>query len=271
MAKVISQEKLSKHNTEKYNFKVFAMGAQDELKKSVFETPAEQNKSLEKQQKIETIEPLLNGDLDTSGLSKGSKDSLIESLLKKTDEMSSNFIKLQMRLEEMSDEHKKELESVKEKSFAEGVEAGLEKAKALSKESFEAGVHQFSTSVSTLEASAAEFEVALDGIKSHLVDAALDISQEVIKVELSKNSTEVAKVLSNELIKELQSASKVTLKVNPQDHGEVSASVGSLKHVEVLSDPAVSPGGVVVLSDAGNIDAQIKKRFERVKKAALSE
>ena len=271
MAKVISQKKLSKHNTEKYNFKVFAIGVQNEVKKSVFETSREDNESLESPQKIETKEPLLTGDLDTSALSKGSKDSLIESLLKKTDEMSSNFIKLQMRLEEMSDEHKKELESVKEKSLAEGIEAGLQKAKASTQESLEAGIHQFSTSVTTLEASAAEFEVALEGIKSHLVDAALDISQEVIKVELSKNSSEVAKVLSDELIKELQSASKVTLKVNPKDHGEVSANVGSLKHVVVLSDPAVSLGGVIVLSDAGNIDAQIMKRFERVKRAALSE
>ncbi len=262
MAKVISEERLSKHTTEKYNFKVFAIGTQNEAKKSVFETPSEENKDLE---------PLITGDVDTSALSKSSKDSLVESLLKKTDEMSSNFIKLQMRLEEMSDEHKKELENVKEKSFSEGIEAGLQKAKALTQESIEAGKHQFSTSVTTLEASAAEFEVALEGIKSHLVDAALDVAQEVIKIELSQNSTEVAKVLSDELIKELQNASKVTLKVNPKDHGGVSASVGSLKHVEILSDPAVSPGGVIVLSDAGNIDAQVEKRFERVKRAALSE
>jgi len=269
LAKVISEERLSKHTTEKYNFKVFAMGADAKVKKSVFEIPDEPKQEIDED--ISTAEPLVTGDVDSSALSKSSKDSLIESLLKKTDEMSSNFIKLQMKLEEMSEEHKTELEKVKESSFAEGLEAGLAQAKKDDERNYEAGQNQFSTSVSTLEASAAEFEVALEGIKSHLVDAALDISNEVIKIELSQNSSEVAKVLSDELIKELQSASKITIKVNPKDHGEVSKHVGSLKHVEVLSDAAVSEGGVIVLSDAGNIDAQISKRFQRVKKAALSE
>ena len=273
MAKVISSSSISSHTTEKYNFKVFAMGSDAQTNKSVLDTNVPNDENLEQSSgsDLELPTPMVTGEVDSSSLSDGSKDSLIESLLKKTDEMSSNFIKLQMKLEEMTDEHKLELEKTKESALAEGIEVGIAKAKDDDKENFEAGLNQFSSSVSTLESSAAQFDIALEGIKSHLVDAALDISSEVIKIELSKNSAEVAKLLSDELIKELQSASKVTLKVNPKDHGEVSSSVGSLKHVEILSDNAVSPGGVIVLSDAGNIDAQISKRFERVKRAALSE
>ena len=278
MAKVISSERLSKHTTEKYNFKVFPMGADSEVSKSVFDKSPDENLqseelNIESESNIDLTLPekLVTGDVDSTSLSTGSKDSLIESLLKKTDEMSSNFIKLQMKLEDMSEEHKLELAKIKETSFEEGIEAGIKKAEDSSDKNFENGLNQFSASVTTLESSAAQFEVALEGIKSHLVDAALDISKEVIRIELNENSSEVAKSLSDELIKELQNASKVTLKVNPKDHGEVSSSVGSLKHVEILSDAAVSEGGVVVLSDAGNIDAQISKRFERVKRAALSE
>ena len=271
MAKVISSERLSKHTTEKYNFKVISMGAGKETTGSVLTNSGEEDINGDIRENVNLPEPVVTSDVDSSSLSTNSKDSLIESLLKKTDEMSSNFIKLQMRLEEMSDEHKVELENVKKTSFEEGIEAGIVKAKESSDNNFENGLNQFSSSVTTLEASAAQFEVALEGIKSHLVDAALDISKEVIKIELEENSSDVAKLLSSELIKELQNASKITLKVNPKDHGEVSASVGSLKHVEIISDAAVSVGGVVVLSDAGNIDAQISKRFERVKRAALSE
>ena len=99
----------------------------------------------------------------------------------------------------------------------------------------------------------------------------VDIAKEVVDAELKENSTKVAFGLSKELIKELQNASKITLKVNPKNHGEISKRVGSLKHVEVISDGAVSEGGVIALSDVGNIDAQISKRFQRVKRAALSE
>lgn len=243
------------------------MGNDADSNKSVLDKSAQSKNENE----LELPKPLVSGEVDSSALSTNSKDSLIESLLKKTDEMSSNFIKLQMRLEEMSDEHKEELQKIKESSFEEGVEEGIKKAKASNDSNFENGLNQFSSSVSTLEVSATQFEIALEGIKSHLVDAALDISKEVIKIEVSENSSAIAKLLSDELISELQNASKIKLKVNPKDHGAISSHVGSLKHVEVLSDSAISEGGVVVLSDAGNIDASLSKRFERVKRAALSE
>jgi len=191
--------------------------------------------------------------------------------MKKTDDMSSNFIKLQMKLEAKDEEYEKNIQKAKEDAFAEGLEAGKQQQVETQKDNNESGLEQFSTSVATLEKSASEFDVALENIKNELITAALDIAKEVISVEISENSSEVAKVLSSELIKELQSASKVTLKVNPKDHGAISEKTGSLKHIEVISDSAVSEGGVIAISDAGNIDSQISKRFDRVKKAALSE
>ena len=185
--------------------------------------------------------------------------------------MSSNFIKLQMKLESKEEEYKKELESAKELAFSEGIEAGIAKAVQNGDDLLSKSVTQFSSSVSKLEDSAKEFDSALEGIKSELISAALDISAEVLQVELSTNSNKVAKKLSDALLKELQSASKVTIKVNPNNHGTISEHIGKLEHINIISDSAVSEGGVIIMSDAGNIDAQISKRFERVKKAALSE
>jgi flagellar assembly protein FliH len=269
LAKVIAEDKLSKHTMDKYKFKVFSMAAgntDDECEEKK-KTQESQRESVQ----VDGSQAQESNEVDSSSLSTTSKDSLIESLMKKTDEMSSNFIKLQMKLETMSDEHKLELEKVKDESFQKGVETGLEQAKTNLDKSYEEGLSQFSSSVEKLENSAKEFEVALEGIKGSLIEAACDIAQEVISIELSENSNEIAKVLSEELLKELQSASKVKLKVNPKNHGAISQALSSMEHVEVLSDNAVSQGGVIVLSDAGNIDAQIKKRFERVKRAALSE
>ncbi|MEA2090902.1 MAG: flagellar assembly protein FliH [Campylobacterota bacterium] len=258
MATVISNDSLVKHSVDKYNFKVLSMiKPGEEPPKQAF--TKEHNPGLR------------DSDIDSSALSQNSKDSLIESLMKKTDEMSSNFIKLQMKLEAMSDEHKAELEKVKEESFNEGVQAAKEQAAKDKEANMTNGLAQFSASVTKLESSAADYEKALEGIKGELISAALDISKEVINIELNESSTAIAEILSNELIKELQSASKITLKVNPKNHGEISQSVGSLEHIEVISDSAVSEGGVIAISDAGNIDAQISKRFERVKRAALSE
>lgn len=227
--------------------------------------------AVEKRYPQDSTPKIREKDIDSSALSQSSKDSLIESLMKKTDDMSSNFIKLQMKLEDKEEEHKAELQKVKEEAYADGLAAGKQQASQDGESSMSSKIIQLSNSVLTLENSAKEFERALESIKKELMSAALDIAKEVIGIELKSSSAEIARILSNELIHELQSASKITLKVNPKDHGAISESVGQLAHVQVLSDSAVSEGGVVAISDAGNIDSQISKRFERVKRVALSE
>ncbi|WP_457744324.1 flagellar assembly protein FliH [Sulfurimonas sp.] len=258
MASIITSDALAEHNVNKYTFKVIALGSNaDEETKSAY---------------TEDNHPKARAtDIDSSALSQSSKDSLIESLMNKTDEMSSNFIKLQMKLEAKEEEYANALTKAKEDSFAEGLKAGEAKALKDIDKNLNHKLELFSASIEKLNTSAEEFSTSLAGIKKELVIAALDISKEVIKIELNENSSEVAKILSDELIKELQSASKIKLKVNPKDHAAVSEHLGSLQNVSVISDSAVSEGGVIVMSDAGNIDAQISKRFQRVKKAALSE
>ena len=261
MATVISNSSIQKHNVNKYNFKVIASGAQNDEEEIAQKPIFSENNN----------PGLRSSDVDSSALSTKSKESLIESLMKKTDEMSSNFIKLQMKLESKEEEYKLELQKAKEVSFSEGLEAGKAKAIEDGDVNVSEAIKLFSQSVIKLDNSAVEFESALESIKEELVGAALDIAKEVVNVEVSENSAKIAKVLASELMKELQSASKITLKVNPLDHGTISEHVGSLKHVEVVSDGAISKGGVVAISSAGNIDAEISKRFEKVKKAALSE
>ncbi|HIC13043.1 MAG TPA: flagellar assembly protein FliH [Sulfurimonas sp.] len=256
MVHVIRKDNLAKHNVNKYNFKVISSGNENENVSTVGE-------ELTPRAKIK--------DVDSSALSSSSKESLIESLMQKTDEMSSNFIKLQMKLEQKEEEYELSLRKAKEEAFAEGIKAGVAKVQEDMSKNTSQNMELFASSVKKLEVSANEFEVSLEGIKKELITAALDISKEVIKVEIGVSANEIAKVLSDELLKDLQSASKVTLKVNPNNHGVISEHVGKLKHVSVVSDSAISEGGVIVLSDAGNIDSQITKRFERVRRAALSE
>jgi len=258
MAIVISDVNQENHNINKYSFKSLGSVSEPDLEiQSQMETPVE-------------VAPRAR-EIDSSALSQSSKDSLIESLMKKTEDMSSNFIKLQMRLEDKENEFAQELKKVKAESFQEGINAGREQSLVEGGNSLNSAIEQFSTSISTLEKNSQEFGQALENIKGDLMLAAIDIAKEVISSEISENSTKIAQVLSQELIRELQSASKITLRVNPMNHGAISERIGKLEHIVVLSDSAVTAGGVIAISDAGNIDAQIAKRFEKVKRAALSE
>lgn len=255
---VISQNRASSHTISKYQFKILS-GSSGSM---VEETTPEIFHQV--QNTSETVERRL----DSGG---SSKDALIESLLKKADEMSSNVIKMQMHIEAMQSEHTKALEEERKKGYDEGVVAGKTQEKA-SGDALNAKVHdQISQSIKTLENTASDFVTALNSIQKELTHTALDIAKEVIGIETSEHSSKIASKLAEDLMEELKDATRITLKVNPADHGYISEKVGSLNHVEVFSDRAISPGGVVAISDVGNIDSEIKKRYERLKRSLLLE
>jgi len=176
---------------------------------------------------------------------------------------------MQMKLESKEEEYKQALEAAKAQAFEEGKAEGAKEAEEQVQAEHSDMVKQFSTSVETLEKSAQEFSTSIAGIKEELIHAAIDIAKEVILVELSENSNQIVTTLTQDLLTQIQSSSEVTIKVNPQDKVALEQSLGTLENVKIISDNAVSNGGVVILSDAGNIDGDIMKRFERVKTAAL--
>jgi flagellar assembly protein FliH len=258
MAVVISKRNTELHTVDKYKFKVLSSAVVNH----------EEEKSEKSTQTLSEKEDIESA-IVTHEISPSSKDELVESLLKKTDEMSSNFIKLQMRLEEKEDEHKIALEAAKKEAYEQGLNDAKSKLQSEQVEVESGKVEQLSKSILSLEKSAKAFETALGRIENELVNAAVDIAKEVILIELDQHSVEVAVKLSKELIEDLQGSAKITLKVNPNDHGKISEKVGKLDHVEFVSDSAISPGGVIATSESGNIDSEIMKRYERVKRAAL--
>jgi len=271
MKTVINEDATHGHIVNKYNFKVLSntllnTKETSSVKEEDFVTGvSSDNVGVQEEVEVsETVEP--QGE---NTLSRSSKDELIESLLKKTDEMSSNFIKMQMKLESKEEEYKQALEEAKESAFDEGKDAGIKEAQEMVQSEHENLMKQFANSVQTLEKSTQEFATSIEGIKEELIHAAIDIAKEVILVETSENSNLIATTLASDLIKQIQTTSEVTIKVNPVDKVALEQSLGSLENIKIISDNAVSNGGVVVLSDAGNIDGDIMKRFERVKNAAL--
>ena len=258
---VINKDNTQGHIINKYKFKVLTLGASDDLQ----EHEAHLLESSESQERHSDTADVLKQHAITSA----SRDELVESLLKKTDEMSSNFIKLQMKLEDQENEFKAQLETASNEAYEKGLADAKSALQAETDAQKEAGIDQFAKSVQTLEANAKNYNDALARIESELVHAAVDIAKEVIVVELDEHASKIAATLAAELIRDLQSSSKMTLKVNPADHGAISEKVGKLEHVEIISDSAISRGGVIAVSESGNIDSEVMKRYEKVKRTAL--
>ncbi len=263
MKTVIDRNALERHSIDKYKFKVLAMGAGREEESSKPSVLVAGEPAVQEQ-------PAAQPEPAAAPVSAERRDELVESLLKKADEMSSSVIKMQMKLEEAEATYRRELEEARTKAFEEGVQAGREQLMREREDALNGGVAQFAASVRTLELRSKEFTEALAALREELVHAAIDIAREVILIEAGERSSAIAKKMASQLIAELQEASRITLRVNPADHGPVSEAVGTLEQVDIVSDSAVSRGGVVAISNAGNIDAEVMKRFERIKNAALA-
>ena len=280
METVIPPEKLDGHVVQKYRFKVLsgASRPQEEethdggvkpytfatLEPSAGEEPiAEQESRPVSAETTETEAPVKGEETPSR------PDPAMEEMLKKADELSSQLVKMQMQMEKQQREFEERLAQMHESAYAEGLEEGKKQcSETLSKE-LEEQKTRLAASIQALEESRQRFERKIDTIEEELIETALDLAKEVVVKEIRSDSKEVALRLARLLLREVKEASKVTLKVNPDDYDHLKSRLEPSESLEIVPDPAVGPGGVVILSDVGNIDGEIMHRFERIKEAVF--
>jgi len=278
METVIPPEKVKRHIVQKYQFKVLVPDGVDEkvgeaqiengkIQRYIFnelsdteERKKEEIPALsdieEAKEEEQTVEP----QEDNSGLS--------EELLKRVESLSDELVKCQMTLEKREKELESRLEEERKTVFEEGVAAGRIEGQRACEEQLASMQRQIEASVRALEESRQKFLEKVDSIEEELIETALDLAKQVIVKEITQDSQEIALRLTQLLLGEIKEASSVTLKVNPQDYDYLSESLKEEK-IKIIPDSAISPGGVVVISDVGSIDGDIMHRFERIKEAVF--
>lgn len=197
---------------------------------------------------------------------QNSQPSFIEELLKRTDELSDNIIKLQMKIESQESEFKQRLASETDKARKEGEQAGEQAAKTAYDAQIKDLESKYSTSIKKLDEQSARFDEFLAKTQEQLSHTAIDIAKEVVLKEIKENSAKVALNIAKSLISELKDAASVEIKVNSKDYGYLSEQFEGDMHIKLSSDDAISPGGALLLSDSGNIDGTINTRFEKIRK-----
>ncbi|EAI0185705.1 flagellar assembly protein FliH [Campylobacter coli] len=197
--------------------------------------------------------------------------SFVEDLLKKTDEMSSNIIKLQMQIESQENEFNNrlnsELESAKEKFSKEG----YEQARAEFEKELNDLRDRYLKSVSKLEEACVNLNAFIEKNEKELADTAIDIAKEVILKELENNSSKIAYALAKDLINELKGAGSIEIKVNSIDYNYLKEHFSENSHIKITLDDAISKGSVIILSDSGNIESNLNARLIKIKKMVNNE
>jgi len=113
----------------------------------------------------------------------------------------------------------------------------------------------------------------LDSTERQLVDLVLLITRKVVKVI---SETEKSVVMENvrEALKKVKGETQITIKVNTRDmeltskhKKEFIAAVESLKQVRVEEDSRVDPGGCIITTSFGDIDARIQNQLHIIEKS----
>ncbi len=258
MDNIIEQSKLNNHTIQRYRFKVL-----DSIKSE------EDTKDKCEQESTPFVED--KKDVPEQNKTGENQNKFVEELLKRSDTLSSNIVKLQMQIEKQESEFDNRLkESIareKEISFTEG----YEKAKKELESGFDEKVANYIESAKKLNEKIDETDEFFKKVEKSVVDTSLGIANEVIKKEIEISSSQVAISLAKELISELKDVTKITLKVNPKDFDALSEVFSDNSKIVVQSDSAISLGGVILLSEKGNLDGNISARLEKVKYLLQSE
>ncbi len=257
MENVIDAKSISRHKVQKYNFKILSSTLAKEEASSEQKTEDDQAQQNDMKETIQNEAP------------KEVKDDFIAELLEKSDKMSSELVKLQMQIEEGQKEFEQRLLQAKEEYYAKGKEDGFNEAKQKYEDDFEKLKQQYLNSVARLDKTVNECKNYMDSLKGELSEISLEIAKEVIVKEISKSSEEIALALSKKLLEEIKDANSIEIKTNPKDYEYLKQKLQEIKNITISKDEAISEGGVVIISDIGNIDGDIKTRIEKAKQIIM--
>ena len=252
MSKIVNGEAVERHIINQYSFKSFD---DNESVKSETTTVIKEDKNSVVQNE-NSNEP-----------QNSNNNEVIEKLLGKIEELSNNIVNIQTKFEQQLNDCKQQIETEKNKAFEEGYKKGKEEAGNEVNKALEEKLKLLENSIKKIDNINEVFEEKILSIEKELISVALDIAKEVIQKEVSENSKEIAYNLAKALMDDIKDATKVQIKVNPKDAKYLKEQ--NLKNVEIIEDDAVKEGGVVIISDIGNIDAEILQRFKAIKEAVL--
>ncbi|MBR8463550.1 flagellar assembly protein FliH [Campylobacter sp. faydin G-24] len=269
---VITNETSSAHFIENYRFKV--LGSEQRVDDHRDKVALNENSTDKVEQ--DSTSNFIQNQLEQSQSSEQNQSNqtrdfssfdvnFVEELLKKTDELSENIVKLQMQIENQESEFNRRLEAEVARAKDDGKAEGIAQTSSEYEIKFKELETRFVSSIAKLDDEYNKFDEFLKRSEDELSIAAVGIAKEVILKEISANSNAIAYTLASSLVRDLNDAKNIQIRVNPSDSEYLKIQFDKREHIKIIADDAVGKGGVVIISEAGNIDATIQTRFEKLK------
>ena len=269
MERVINSSKLDKYDINKYHYISFEGDGSDTFEPHpVFsqQNSAEQPRQHQNEESVSSIE---HGSYQESQVS--AMQAQIETFLQKIDELSGSLIKMEMQMERQQNDFDTRLEEERRRSYDDGYNGAKSELEALYTNKINECETLFTSSLQKLDQTISDYSSKMGDVEKELPKTAVSIAEQVIAKEIGENSSRVAFALTKELLSALKGASKIKIKANKQDVSYLRAAIKDNQKITIEEDEAIQKGGVVVLSDIGNLDGNINSRLAKVKEDLLDE
>jgi len=154
-----------------------------------------------------------------------------------------------------------EVRHARDSGYQDGYRDGQVALEAFKEQFARQMAEQFGQMFGTLDAqwSALEEKIALAVTRT-----AVQLARQVVRHELATRPEIVAQVAQEAVGAIVLSARHLQVRVHPDDHAHVAAGAGEAlqaRDARLVADPAVEPGGCIVDSDLGHVDARIATRW----------
>ncbi|MFO1336649.1 MAG: FliH/SctL family protein [Burkholderiaceae bacterium] len=153
------------------------------------------------------------------------------------------------------------IEEARTAGYQQGYRDGLEALDAAKRQFAQA----VSAQVGQLMAAFDQQTQALDArLADTLVQTAVTLARQVVRSEIAQRPELIVQVAQDAVGAVILSARHLRLRLHPQDLPLVEAGLADLlqaRHVLLQADVALQPGGCVVESDLGQVDARIEARW----------
>lgn len=152
------------------------------------------------------------------------------------------------------------------------LEAEAERSRVFAEAAEEGRREGLARAAATLAAAAAERDRRLAALPRDVAALALDVARVVLGRELAERTEAVAE-LAGRAVAAARERREVTLRVNPADApairtaGEGLGAILLRAPLGVREDPDVAPGGVIVETEAGRIDARVETQLAYLARA----
>lgn len=279
MMKSIIKNQAKEHYIQNYKFKILSSFDSGEVQEYEDVTNANNDKKVEEQQ-IEPVE-IASDEVSEEAIKEITPqveqpiiqqipNPINEEMLKKIDELSSNVVKLQMKLEKQEDEFSSRLANEIEVARKNAYEEGLNAGKNESENKINELSMNVANSIKKLEAKCEELGAFCEKSRNDLNEAAFLIAKEVVGKELSGHSEKIALSYAKTIMADIDKSVKIRISVNPKDYEYIKNEISS-NRIEVISDDAINKGCLVINSDTLNTQISIKERLAQARSMILDE